>query len=265
MTTTAPSRRKVFTNQPLISLKEVMASHPEKSWFEKVVLDGRNRAGMICSPAGSPSDPHLHPDFNEWWVILNDEVEYAIGEYEPFVATFGSIVIAPAGYRHDIRPHKGEKCIRMVVGFQHSNHDLKGLVPSRQLALDEPPPPNRIHTSLEYMIERHGLDKPWAEQVLLDQRNRANMIHQLPGQGNRPHWHPNMDEWWVVLNGELEWRVGSDAPFRAKRGDLVFVEAGRAHAIDTVGDESSIRLAVTSPDVVHYFLDDPKAPRPPRD
>lgn len=284
-----------------------MARHAEERWSEKVVMDGRNRAAMICSPAGSPGDPHLHPDFNEWWVILNDEVEYAIGEYEPFVARFGSIVIAPCGYRHDIRPHRGQKCIRMVVGFQHSNHDLKGVPPARQVPLDDLDPPNRIHTSLDYMIARHGTDRAWSEQVLLDQRNRANMIHQLPGDGNRPHWHPDMDEWWVVLKGELEWRVGGQhaavsgesgaldpqagapaqdgAPqvgagdyailspskggigdyaetFRAKRGDIVFVEAGRAHAIDTVGDESSIRLAVTSPDVVHYFLDDPDAPRP---
>lgn len=254
-----------FVNQPHISLEEVISAHPQQRWNELAVRDGRNRALMICSEAGSPGDPHLHPDFNEWWVILKDEVEYAIGDYEPFVASFGSVVIAPAGYRHDIRPHSGDKCIRMVVGFQHSNHELKGIVPARQVPLDNLAPPNRIHTSLDYMIERHGLENSWAEQVLLDQRNRANLIHSMPGEGNRPHWHPDMDEWWVVMKGEIEWKVGNDAPFTAKRGDVVFVEAGRAHAINTVGDESSIRLAVTSPDVVHHFLDDPDAPRPTRD
>jgi quercetin dioxygenase-like cupin family protein len=67
------------------------------------------------------------------------------------------------------------------------------------------------------------------------------------------------------MKGELEWRVGNDAPLRAKKGDIVFVAAGRSHAIDTIGDESSIRLAVTSPDVVHIYLDDPDAPRPPNE
>lgn len=100
---------------------------------------------------------------------------------------------------------------------------------------------------------------------MLDQRNRVNIIHTLPGSTNRPHWHPDMDEWWFVAKGEVEWTVGNDAPFVAKRGDMVFVEAGRAHAIRTVGEESSIRYAVTSPDVVHYYLDNPDDPRPPKD
>ncbi len=291
MTTTAarPTTPDIFKQKAHIDLADTMARHPEPRWSEKVVLDGRNRAAMISSPAGTPGDPHLHPDYNEWWVILNDEVEYVIGEYEPFVAKFGSLVIAPCGYRHDIRSYRGDACIRLVVGFQHSNHDLKGVEPSRQVPLDELAPPNRIHTPMDYMLERHGTESSWSEEVLLDQRNRVNMIHQMPGEGNRPHWHPDMDEWWVVLKGEIEWRVGGEhstlrqaqdggdssngagadsgykETFRAKRGDLVFVEAGRAHAIDTVGDESSIRLAVTSPDVVHHFLDDPEAPRPPRD
>ena len=229
-----------------------------------LIRDGRNRAAAISSPEGAPSDPHLHEDFNEWWIILAGEVSYTIGEYETFAAHFGDIVIAPAGYRHAPTPTKGDQCVRVVVGLQHSNHDLKGIPPSRTVPLDNLPPPNRIWTPLDYMIERHGVDEPWAEQVLLDQRNRANMIHQLPGQSNRPHWHPDMDEWWVVLKGELEWRVGNKQPFRACRGDFVFVEAGYSHEIVTVGSESSIRLAVTSPDVVHHFLDDPNAPRPPQ-
>ena len=232
----------------------------------KTVLDGRNRAAAISSPAGAPSDPHLHADFHEWWVIMKGEVAYDIGEYEQVVASFGDIVIAPCGYRHDIKPWKGDQCVRMVVGFNDSNHDLKGLPHPRTLPIpDDWQPPNMIHTRLEWMIERHGLDENWGEEVVLDQRNRVNIIHTLPGSTNRPHWHPDMDEWWFVAKGEVEWTVGNDAPFVVKRGDIVFVEAGRAHAIRTVGEESSIRYAVTSPDVVHYYLDNPDDPRPPKD
>ena len=36
------------------------------------------------------------------------------------------------------------------------------------------------------------------------------------------------------------------------------MEWGPAHAIETVGDESSVRLAVTVPDIIHYYLDDPR-------
>lgn len=231
----------------------------------KAVLDGRNRAGAISSPAGGPSDPHLHADFHEWWIIMKGEVGYEIGEYEQVIGKFGDIVLAPCGYRHDIKPHKGDQCIRLVVGFEDSNHDLKGLPHPRTLPIPTDwVPPNMIHTSLDWMIERHGLDSNWAEEVLLDQRNRVNMIHTLPGSTNRPHWHPDMDEWWFVAKGEVEWKVGGDEPFVAKRGDIVFVGAGYSHAIRTVGDESSIRYAVTSPDVIHHFLDDPDAPPAPK-
>jgi mannose-6-phosphate isomerase-like protein (cupin superfamily) len=248
-------------------LKEIGRSGGEYALVTKsvtVVKDGRNRVAAITSPEGSPSDPHLHHDFNEWWVVMEGEVTYQIGQYEPFAAHFGDIVIAPCGYRHDVRPTRGRHCVRMVVGPEDSNHDLKGIEPSRLVPLDGMPPPNRIFTPLEYMAQRHGLYKAWTEVVLLDQRNRATMIHQMPGESNRPHWHPNSDEWWVVLKGELEWKVGERPPFRAGKGDVVYVEAGLAHEIMTVGEESSIRLAVTTPDRVHYYLDDPKAPKPPR-
>ena len=103
----------------------------------KTILDGRNRAAAISSPAGAPSDPHLHADFHEWWIVMKGEVAYDIGEYEQVVASFGDIVIAPCGYRHDIKPWKGNQCVRMVVGMNDSNHDLKGLPHPRTLPIPD--------------------------------------------------------------------------------------------------------------------------------
>jgi quercetin dioxygenase-like cupin family protein len=113
------------------------------------------------------------------------------------------------------------------------------------------------------MLERHGTQKGWAEEVVLDQRNRANMICQLPGESNRPHWHPDFDEWWVVLKGELKWSIGDAPPVTARTGDVVFAAAGFRHAIATVGNEPSVRLAVTIPGVRHIFTEDDKS-APPR-
>ena len=100
---------------------------------------------------------------------------------------------------------------------------------------------------------------------MLDQRNRVNIIHTLPGSSNRPFWHPDYDEWWFLAKDEIEWKIGKDEPFVAKRGDIVFVGSGRPHAIRTVGEKSSIRYAVTTRGVIHYFLDNPGHPRPPKD
>jgi quercetin dioxygenase-like cupin family protein len=253
-------------NQPVVVLSEILARNKTNHrWSEKLILDGRNRAALISSAAGVPSDPHLHPDFNEWWIGMDGRTSWQIGEYGPVVAEFGDIVIAPSGARHDINAVGEGHGTRLVVGPEDSNKDLKGIEPARMITVDDAlEPPNRIHTGLEYMFNRHSRDEAWSEEVLLDQRNRINMIHTLPGQASSAHWHPDMAEWWFVAKGDLEWKVGDRDPFRATWGDIVYVESGIAHQITTVGDDSSVRYAVTTPDVIHHFLDDPEAPRPPK-
>jgi len=252
-------------NLPVTHLDELIARHSEERWVEIPVRDGRNRAIVIHAPPGTPGDAHLHPDYNEWWVILGGEINWQIGEYEPVTAREGDIVIAHCGARHDIQPTGTAPTIRLAVSAPHSNHDLKGVPPSRQMAVRRDlEPPNLTHTPLEWMFERHGRDRAWAEEVVLDQRNRANMVYQLPGESNRPHWHPGFDEWWVVLKGELDWTIGDREPVRARKGDLVFVGEGYRHGITTVGDEPSVRLAVTTPDRKHIYTDGEEGTPPPR-
>ena len=53
--------------------------------------------------------PHLHSDFNEWWLEMGGQTSWQIGEYEPVVAEFGDLVIAPCGQRHDIQAVGDEK------------------------------------------------------------------------------------------------------------------------------------------------------------
>ena len=81
------------TNQPVARLSEILARHEnDDRWSEKLILDGRNGAALISSVAGTPGDPHLHPDFNEWWLGLGGQTSWQIGEYEPVIAEFGDIV-----------------------------------------------------------------------------------------------------------------------------------------------------------------------------
>ena len=254
-------------NLPVTHLDDLIASHAnEERWVEFPVFDGRNRAIVICAPPGTPGDPHLHPDYNEWWVILGGEIAWQVGEYEPVTARDGDIVIAHCGARHDIQPiGTVARTIRLAVAPPHSNHDLKGVPPSRQVPVHRDlAPPNLVHTPLEWMLERHGRDSAWTEEVVLDQRNRANMIYQLPGESNRAHWHPGFDEWWVVIRGELTWTIGNSEPVLAKKGDLVFVEEGYLHEITTVGDRPSVRLAVTTPDRKHIYTEGDEGVPPPR-
>ena len=211
-----------------------------------MVTDSRNRMAIISSPGGSPGDPHLHDDFNEWWVVYGGEMRYRIGEYEPFKAHFGDIVVAPCGYRHDPRAWRGDMCMRMVIGKSGSNHDLKGIEPARTIPLEDHwEPPNRIFTPLGYMIERHGLDENWRETVILDQRNRVEMWHVMPGD---PMDSLSMDEeaWWVVLRGNVTFWLDGET-VNAGQGDVVYSGQGESSCFSVRANESAIFIEVLEP------------------
>ncbi len=212
-----------------------------------LVEDGRNRMSVISSPGGSPSDPHLHPDFNEWWVVFGGEMRYRVGEYEAFNAHFGDIVVAPCGYRHDPMAWKGDMCMRMVIGKPDSNHDLKGIEPARSIPLDDRwEPPNRILTPLAYMIERHGTDEAWRETVIADQRNRVEMVHAMPGDSVAT-LNESSNAWWVVISGQINYRLGNDSPITVSKGSVVYSNAGEERNITINGEQSAILIEVTDP------------------
>ena len=211
-----------------------------------MITDSRNRMAVISSPGGSPGDPHLHEDFNEWWVVFGGEMRYRVGEYEPFKAHFGDMVVAPSGYRHDPRAWKGKMCMRMVIGKPNSNHDLKGLEPARTIPLEDHwEPPNRIFTPLQYMIDRHGLDTDWQETVILDQRNRVEMSHIMPG-GPTASVSGDAEAWWVVLRGDVSFHLGGDE-VNAGQGDVVYSGQGEMSSISVNSEESAIFIEVFEP------------------
>ena len=252
-------------NLTVLRHADIMGRHEVGDrWAEVVIDDGRNRAVWICSTEGTPPDPHIHPDFNEWWIVLDGKTRWQIGQYEPVTAEWGDVIIAPAGFSHDIRPWEGQTCVRFGVTHPDGNHDIKGIAPCRFIPVDEGmEAPNLIHSSLKKFVAQHGTDSNWKQLIVLDERNRALLTHELPGTVNRRYWHPDMRKWWVVLGGEMEWRIADRAPVRAGPGDVVFVESGTSHEIETVSDGPSLRLTITAPDIVHHYMDDPDAPPPP--
>jgi mannose-6-phosphate isomerase-like protein (cupin superfamily) len=237
--------------------EEIMGRHEAgKPWAEVFLDDGRNYAVWISGPPGHPPDPHIHPDFNEWWLALDGVTRWQIGQYEPVDAEWGDIVMAPAGYAHDIRPIEGPQAIRLGVTHPKSNHDIKGIAPCRTLPLDRDlSEPNLIHTSFADLKRRYGTDTGWKHIAVLDERNRVLITHEMPGTVNRRMWHPGMRKWWAVLQGRIGWSIGDSEKVEAGPGDIVMVKAEEVHEIRTLGDEPSVRVTVTAPDIVHYYVD----------
>lgn len=92
---------------------------------------------------------------------------------------------------------------------------------------------------------------PWSHAVVLADHIAGNVICQNAGQINDNHCH-NYDEWWVVMEGEIDWVIeGHAEPVRAKAGDFVFVPAQVFHHIFPKGDGPSIRLGMALPGQGH--------------
>jgi quercetin dioxygenase-like cupin family protein len=103
---------------------------------------------------------------------------------------------------------------------------------------------------LEEVKHRQG-PPPWGVQVVLTDHVVGTLICQSPGHPNDRHYHIK-DEWWVVLEGEIEWEVeGAAERVHARPGTFVFVPRNRFHHIHVVGDRPAIRLAVSFPGEPH--------------
>ena len=112
--------------------------------------------------------------------------------------------------------------------------------------------PNALHTRVEDVVRRQG-PPPWSQRLVADERNLVTLIASAPGGGNRPHWHREFDEWWIVLAGTLEWELTGNVVVRARKDELVWVPRGTVHHIRNVGDDLSLRLAVAMPPAWHFY------------
>lgn len=106
--------------------------------------------------------------------------------------------------------------------------------------------------NIDKIIDNRDNSVSWSYRVINTENNSATIISQLPGEGNRRHYHPNWNEWWFIIQGEWEWEIeGKD--FRVKKGDIVFIEKMKVHKITAVGNVPAIRLAISRADVPHIF------------
>ena len=100
-------------------------------------------------------------------------------------------------------------------------------------------------------IKREMGEPPWARQVVLLDHVVATAICQPPGTINDRHVH-DYDEWWVVMEGEIDWVIeGREETVHARAGDFIFVPALTFHHIFPKGDGPSIRIGMGMPGHPH--------------
>jgi quercetin dioxygenase-like cupin family protein len=72
------------------------------------------------------------------------------------------------------------------------------------------------------------------------------MWNLMPGQENDYHVHPASEHVQIVVQGEVEYTLGDEAPVMLKVGDAVMVPAGIPHGIRNVSDQPASYLAVAA-------------------
>ena len=105
---------------------------------------------------------------------------------------------------------------------------------------------------IDNIIEKRSSSVSWSHTLINSPSTCVTLIAQMPGEGNRMHYHYNWDEWWYIIQGEWEWTVEGKVK-KVKKGDVVFIERNNKHKIKAIGNSMSIRLAVSREDIDHVY------------
>jgi quercetin dioxygenase-like cupin family protein len=98
--------------------------------------------------------------------------------------------------------------------------------------------------------------KSWSRRLVNTVNGSAVIISQSPGEGNRQHYHPDYNEWWYIYNGEYDLFIGENKrKTRIKKGDFVFMEAGKKHQMRAAGDKPAIRIGFSHSMATHTYVD----------
>ena len=111
---------------------------------------------------------------------------------------------------------------------------------------------NLEKVDINKIINKYGREKSWSHTVINSESNSATLIAQMPGEGNRMHYHHDWDEWWYIIEGEWEWLIEGEVK-RINSGEVIFIERNRKHKTTAIGNKMAIRLAVSRYDVDHVY------------
>lgn len=111
---------------------------------------------------------------------------------------------------------------------------------------------NKPLVNLKDIIKKQDNFRSWSLRIINTENNSATLICQLPGEGNRLHYHDDWNEWWYIVSGEWEWEI-EGKKINVKEGDLVFIKKNKWHKIKAIGTQPAVRLAVSRDKVAHIY------------
>jgi mannose-6-phosphate isomerase-like protein (cupin superfamily) len=101
--------------------------------------------------------------------------------------------------------------------------------------------------------------KPNQDQFIGDPHGIANIIRGDPKtqpsvqDADKGHLHETGPEFWFILEGQMEFKIGSVPVFVADQGDVVYAPAKTWHRIRFAGTSMATRLAIVGYPNSHVF------------
>lgn len=117
--------------------------------------------------------------------------------------------------------------------------------------------PNQPVINVYEVMKTMPHDQAWYKTLIDSDSNSCTIVNQMPGEGNRRHYHAKWNEWWYIIGGTWRFDI-EDKSYTVSSGDLVFIEKGKKHQITAIGSIMASRLAVSRYDVEHIYSGKPK-------
>ena len=262
----------IAPNKPIARISEMRAKHAgEKNWTETVVSDGLFHGDYISMAPGEKTPKRFHPDNRAWWIVQDGQIRFAIEGQEPFIASKGFLVQVPHRNVYSMETVGEKPSLRLEVTIANSTtmypidetpaplpgvKFVRAAVASVKGAYDKA---NVPFIDYNETIAGNAKQKQNQNQFIGDAHGIANIIRgnpktQAPArEGDKGHMHLTGPEFWFILEGQMEFKIGSLPSFVADQGDVVYAPAQTWHRIRFAGAGMATRLAIVGYSNSHVF------------
>lgn len=156
-------------------------------------------------------------------------------------------------WEHRCRPHSVEATYwNETTQKEHAERVVSDILKKDGVQKNDLEDVNYEVTTITDLLAQGPSNQSWSKRIINSPSNCVTLIAQMPGEGNRLHYHNDWDEWWYILKGEWDWMIEGKVQ-KVKEGDVVFIERNRLHKITAAGQTQAVRMAVSRDLVAHIY------------
>ena len=249
-------------NRPVWRLADIIAAHKgQKSWSQIVARDADYTVTYIQMAPGEKTRPLFWADDRMFGVVLSGQIRFSIQGQQPFTGTKGFLVNVPFRNAYSLEVAGDAP----AIFFQVTRTGRVPLYPfvageggpaapglsyqkvSYNVTPDVYKAPNRPFVDFEkdYVAANKVGSTIWVQ----DDGSSSFVIRgkgvPLPPDSNRGHFHIDYAESWLILEGQIDYRIEGEKMFTAGFGDYVYVPHGRWHRASFHDGAMDTRMSIT--------------------